>query len=119
MSHWGPEASRGGAGELRQGAGDRQADDTGCLLQRRHRAAGTEWFDEALASYEKALVFKPHHTDAFNRGIALQELKRLDEALASYDKKRQHPKPPSMPMLSSGTATCQTLRSASHEWCRR
>ena len=44
-------------------------------------------FDEALASYDKALALKPDYAEAFNnRGNALQELKRLDEALASYDK---------------------------------
>ena len=35
----------------------------------------------------KAIALKPDYADAFyNRGIALQELKRLDDALASYDK---------------------------------
>jgi len=44
-------------------------------------------FDEALASYGKALALKPDYADAFyNRGNALQELKRFDEALASYGK---------------------------------
>src|SRR5438445_374360 len=43
--------------------------------------------DEALASYDKALVLKPDYAEALNnRGNALKELKRLDEALASYDK---------------------------------
>jgi protein O-GlcNAc transferase len=33
------------------------------------------------------LALKPDHADAwYNRGVALQELKRLDEALASYDR---------------------------------
>src|SRR5262249_15491186 len=37
--------------------------------------------------YAKALEIKPNDADAFNnRGIALRELKRSDEALASFDK---------------------------------
>lgn len=44
-------------------------------------------FDEALASYEKAIALKPDYADAFhNRANVLRELKRFDEALASYDK---------------------------------
>ncbi|WP_366845961.1 tetratricopeptide repeat protein [Sphingorhabdus sp. EL138] len=40
-----------------------------------------------MASYDKAIVLKPDYADAFyNRGNALQDLKRLDDALASYDK---------------------------------
>ncbi len=43
--------------------------------------------DEALASYDKALVIKPDFADAYyNRGNVLSELNRMDEALASYDK---------------------------------
>jgi tetratricopeptide (TPR) repeat protein len=44
-------------------------------------------FDEAVASYEKAIALKSDFAEPFcNRGTALQELKRFDEALASYDK---------------------------------
>ena len=44
-------------------------------------------FDEALASYDKALALKPDYAEAFNnRGVTLKELKQLDEALASYEK---------------------------------
>jgi Tetratricopeptide repeat len=44
-------------------------------------------FDEALASYDKALALKPDYAEVFNnRGNTLLELKRVDEALASYDK---------------------------------
>ena len=40
-----------------------------------------------MASHDKAIALKPDSAEAFNnRGNALQELKRLDEALASYDK---------------------------------
>ena len=46
-------------------------------------------FDEALASYDKALALKPDYAEALiNRGNALLELKRFDEALASYDQAR-------------------------------
>ena len=45
-----------------------------------------ERFDDALASYDRALAIKPDYADAFNnRGIALADLKRFDDALASYD----------------------------------
>jgi len=44
-------------------------------------------FDEALASYDRVLVVRPHDAEAFNnRGNILKELKRFDEALASYDR---------------------------------
>jgi tetratricopeptide (TPR) repeat protein len=44
-------------------------------------------FDEALASYDRALAVRPDHAEALkNRGNTLQELKRFDEALASYDR---------------------------------
>src|SRR5262245_8719777 len=43
-------------------------------------------FDEALASYDRALALKRDYAEAFNnRGNALRELKRFEEALASYD----------------------------------
>jgi tetratricopeptide (TPR) repeat protein len=44
-------------------------------------------FDEALASYDRALAVRPDYAEALNnRGVTLQELKRFDEALASYDR---------------------------------
>jgi protein O-GlcNAc transferase len=42
---------------------------------------------EALASYDQALAINPRYAEAlYNRGNALQELKRNDDALASYDR---------------------------------
>src|SRR5581483_10662061 len=44
-------------------------------------------FDEALASYDKAIQLRPDFAVAhYNRGNALSDLKRPDEAVASYDK---------------------------------
>jgi predicted O-linked N-acetylglucosamine transferase (SPINDLY family) len=44
-------------------------------------------FDEALATYDKALTIKPDDASALsNRGNALLELRRFDEALTSYEK---------------------------------
>jgi tetratricopeptide (TPR) repeat protein len=43
--------------------------------------------DEAVASYDKAIEFKPDNDAAwYNRGVALHKLGRLDDAVASYDK---------------------------------
>ena len=43
--------------------------------------------DEALASYDRAIVLKPDYADAYyNRGSDLNDLNRQDEALASYDR---------------------------------
>ncbi|MCV3217063.1 tetratricopeptide repeat protein, partial [Plectonema radiosum NIES-515] len=48
--------------------------------------AGQDYKD-AIASYDKALEFKPDYDTAwYNRGIALRNLGRLEEAIASYDK---------------------------------
>ena len=44
-------------------------------------------FEEALASYERALALRPDYAEALsNRGLTLQELKRFEEALASYER---------------------------------
>src|SRR5262249_57335588 len=49
-------------------------------------------FDEALASYDRALAVRPDFAEALsNRGVTLQELKRFDEALASYERARDAP----------------------------
>ena len=42
--------------------------------------------EEAIASYDAALVLDPIYVNAYaNRGLALQELSRFEEALSSYD----------------------------------
>ncbi|MGK7960935.1 tetratricopeptide repeat protein, partial [Crocosphaera sp.] len=44
-------------------------------------------YEAAIASYDKALEFKPDYDQAWNnRGNALYNLGRLEEAIASYDK---------------------------------
>ena len=44
-------------------------------------------FEEALASYDRALMLRPDYAEALsNRGVTLHELKRFEEALASYDR---------------------------------
>ncbi|MEP0785005.1 tetratricopeptide repeat-containing serine protease family protein [Coleofasciculus sp. FACHB-129] len=44
-------------------------------------------YEDALASYDKAIALKPDYTDAWhNRGAALGELQRYEDALASFDK---------------------------------
>jgi protein O-GlcNAc transferase len=43
--------------------------------------------NDALASYERALVIRPTDAEALNNcGLVLQKLRRFDEALASYDR---------------------------------
>ena len=44
-------------------------------------------FEEAVASYDRALVLRPDYVEALNnRGNALKALTRSEEALASYDR---------------------------------
>jgi tetratricopeptide (TPR) repeat protein len=44
-------------------------------------------FEEALASYDSALVLNPDFVEALNnRGVVLEAMNRLEEALASYDR---------------------------------
>jgi protein O-GlcNAc transferase len=58
-------------------------------------------FDDALASFDKALALAPNAFDALNnRGNLLQELKRFDEALVSFDKALSI-KPDSVAILSN------------------
>lgn len=43
-----------------------------------------------IASYDKALQFKPEDDQAwYNRGVALRNLGRFEDAIASYDKALQ------------------------------
>uniref|UniRef100_UPI0039C6A069 tetratricopeptide repeat protein n=1 Tax=Nodularia chucula TaxID=3093667 RepID=UPI0039C6A069 len=52
----------------------------------RLQSAGQD-YKQALASYDKALEFKPDNHDAWNkRGIALWNLGRYEQAIASFDK---------------------------------
>ena len=47
--------------------------------------ASVKWMT-AVKYYENALALKPDYADAYaNRGNILKDLKRLDEALASYE----------------------------------
>jgi tetratricopeptide (TPR) repeat protein len=44
-------------------------------------------FEDALASYERALALAPNHAEALSgRGVTLHRLGRLEAALASYDR---------------------------------
>ena len=44
-------------------------------------------YEDVIASFDKALEFKPDYHEAWNnRGTALGNLERLEDALASYDK---------------------------------
>jgi tetratricopeptide (TPR) repeat protein len=46
-----------------------------------------EEYEEAIVSYDKALLFKPYDDIAwYNRGFSLDKLGRYEEAIASYDK---------------------------------
>ncbi len=46
-----------------------------------------EEYEEAIASFDKAVEFKPDFHEAWvNRGVALGNLGRYEEAIASYDK---------------------------------
>jgi tetratricopeptide (TPR) repeat protein len=53
---------------------------------------GSLWFingdyEEAIASYDKALEIKPDYYEVWgNRGVALNDLGKYEEAIASYDK---------------------------------
>jgi len=45
----------------------------------------TEYYEEAVLSYDKAIKFKPESSEAWNnRGIALFNLQRYEEAIDSY-----------------------------------
>ncbi|WP_168535980.1 tetratricopeptide repeat protein [Anabaena sp. UHCC 0253] len=47
-------------------------------------------YEEAIASFDKVLQFKPDNHDAWNnRGVALEKLGRYEEAIVSFDKALQ------------------------------
>jgi tetratricopeptide (TPR) repeat protein len=48
--------------------------------------AGLQRFEEAIASYDRALSLRPGGEALFNRGVALQVLGRFAQALESYDR---------------------------------
>jgi tetratricopeptide (TPR) repeat protein len=48
--------------------------------------AGLRRFEEAIASYDRALSLRPGGEALFNRGVALQVLGRFAQALESYDR---------------------------------
>ncbi len=80
------QASGRCSGELRQGnrpqAGLRRS-----VQQPWHCAARTQASRRCSGELRQAIALKPDYAEAFNnRGIVLQDLKRLDDALASYDK---------------------------------
>jgi len=65
-------------------------DDTEALNHRGITLWELNRFEEALASYDRALAIRRDNPHALNnRGKALRELKRLDEALASLDRALQ------------------------------
>jgi tetratricopeptide (TPR) repeat protein len=44
-------------------------------------------FEEAMASYERAIALQPGYAVAhFNRGLTLHELRRCEEVVASYER---------------------------------
>jgi len=53
----------------------------GCALQQ------LEQYDEALASYNKAIAIKSNYAEAYNnKGLTLQQLKRYEDALENFRK---------------------------------
>ena len=76
---------RGGAGELRAGAGS-QAGLCRGLQQPWRCSYNLRRFEEARESFEQALAVRPDYAEAFNnRGNTLHELGRFDEALESCE----------------------------------
>jgi len=62
-------------------------DDAETLLHQGNSLKELKRFEEALASYDRALTVRPEYAEALcNRGLILHELKRFEEALASYDR---------------------------------
>ena len=74
-----------------------------------------------MASYDRAIALRPDYAEAFNnRGVTLQDLKRIDEALASYD--RAIALRPHYADALTGRGLCRLLAGrfiegwADHEW---
>jgi predicted O-linked N-acetylglucosamine transferase (SPINDLY family) len=64
-----------------------QRDSSDALFNRGVTLHELKRFEEAVASYDRALTARPDFADAlFSRGNALHQLKRYDEALESYDR---------------------------------
>jgi len=62
-------------------------DHAGAFYCRGNALQELKRFEEAAASYDRAIALKADHADAFNnRGAALHELKRFGEALVSYQR---------------------------------
>jgi tetratricopeptide (TPR) repeat protein len=61
-----------------------------------------------VASYDRAIALKPDYADAlYNRGVALEGLRRFDEALASYDRALAVRQDFAEALCSRGSALCQ------------
>jgi tetratricopeptide (TPR) repeat protein len=64
-----------------------------------------EEYEEAIASYDKALQLKPDNDLAlYNRGNALRKLGRYEEAIASYDKALQFKPDNDLALYNRGNA---------------
>jgi tetratricopeptide (TPR) repeat protein len=57
------------------------------LLNKGNDLVASKKYEEAIAAYNKALVYKPNYAEVwFGGGVMLYELKRYEDAIASYDK---------------------------------
>jgi tetratricopeptide (TPR) repeat protein len=68
---------------------DNQTPDykTRLFFEQGNLLAASREFEAAIASYDKAVEFKPDYHEAwYNRGYALSALERKEEAIASYNK---------------------------------
>ena len=64
-----------------------ESEDASTWFDRGNDLYNSQRYEEAIASYDKALEIKPDDHEAWNnRGIALRKLERYSEAIASYDK---------------------------------
>ena len=75
---------------LRFYSGDIKLFDAEAWFDQGNQQAMAGDFVGAIASYDKALQFKPdYHQAWYNRGVALADLGQFEEAIASYDKALQ------------------------------